>query len=80
MPRRGFRQSEEQRERISAGLRRAYREGRSKVDWVHRLPLEYQRLAIELGRKISNASYLRRILEDHIAVVERRKRLANGSP
>jgi hypothetical protein len=80
MPRRGFRQSEEHRERISLGLRRAQYEGRSKVGWVARLPLEYQSLAIELGRKLSNASYLRRILEDHIAVVERRKRLTNGSP
>jgi len=75
-----FSVSDEKRMRISLGVRRAQRQGHKKQGWIQRLAPEYQAVARALRRKIPNTQDLRRMVEEHIAVTERRKRSVNGSP
>jgi hypothetical protein len=75
MPRIGYKQSPEQKASIAAGIRKAYAEGRHRGRRLKIIPSEYREMYGVIYRKLSDAEEAKRIVRDHIIIVERRKHL-----
>ncbi len=80
MPRFGYKQSLAQRAAIGAGVRKAYADGRHRGRRLKIIPFEYREMYGDIARKLADAEAAKRIVLDHIIVVEQRKRSADTSP
>jgi hypothetical protein len=78
MPRIGYKQSLEQRAAIGAGIRKAYAEGRHRGRRLKIIPSEYREMYHDIAHQLGDAVAAKRIVLDHIIIVERRRHLSAG--